>query len=85
MAITELAAQRREILDGGNGWQEYDTKRGEEELAKLLAVEAAIVAAPIRNDAEKAMVSAILLETDDRPYFACNFKNALYASLHQRA
>lgn len=52
-SITELAATRRQIMDG------YD----DSQLDRLLAIEAAIVAAPHHTEADRQIKCSIMHET----------------------
>ena len=82
--ITELAAIHSEIVTGGNNWSDYSEKRGENECAKLMAVEQVIIETPIRSYLERLMVYELLLDPNDRPEFADSFKSNLYERLHPR-
>jgi hypothetical protein len=70
--VTEIAAERQRIMASINS--EADVKR-------LYAVERKIAAAAFRTDADKLAALAILLEQDDRPHFADEFKNQLFLRL----
>ena len=85
MNMTELATLRRKIIEGGNNWHDYDEKRSKKEFRKLLNVEAAIVKLPITSELDKAAAAEILLEANDGPDFADNFKTKLFGRFKKRA
>jgi hypothetical protein len=80
-SLAELIACRREILEWGDGWKGLCDLGTERMMRALEKVEREIVAYPCASKDDNLRLLSILLDSDDAPGFADDFKNSLFFQL----
>jgi hypothetical protein len=79
--LSELIALRRQILESGDGWRDLCERQIENMTRSLERVESEIVASPCNCEDDKLRLLSILLDSDDAPGFADDFKNSVFSRL----
>jgi hypothetical protein len=83
--LAELIALRRQILESGDNWANFDEREVDRSTRSLSAVENKIVNSPCVSEDDKLKVLSVLLDSNDDPCFADDFKNSIFLRLREQS
>jgi hypothetical protein len=77
--LQELIDQREQLLSSDIEWDD----EGKSALIELEKIQSQILISDLSNERSFALATRLLVEGDDEPNFADNFKNGLFCRLKQ--